>query len=190
MAPEASVQGKQTCAVTLDLPVSPDFRVVVCSIRAVLCWVQGKLFVFSLFSCICCGKDRSDDFQAPYMFGLKLEVRAMLLLPYGFKDYLYTQELFISTLDFFLMFILWFSIHQFDSQTCFFCVFCFWLIALNLWDSVTDNVMCLNYVVQDRLKIGRLSLTLPFSSSSKINVTKCCCVYLWQLLNFSVFFPS
>lgn len=45
----ASVPGKQVLAASsLDLPVSPDFGVIVCPVISVLWWVQEKVLVFNL----------------------------------------------------------------------------------------------------------------------------------------------
>lgn len=46
----ASVAGKQIVAVPLDLPVSPDFSVVIFFENLFLWWVPDKLLIFSLSS--------------------------------------------------------------------------------------------------------------------------------------------
>ena len=50
MAPETSAPGKQILDVTLDLPFSPHFVMVVCPPTSVLQRVQEKSLIFSLFS--------------------------------------------------------------------------------------------------------------------------------------------
>lgn len=74
MAPGSSAPGKVISAwILCNLPVSSDFRLMVCPENSVFLWVQEKslIFVCSTFSCC---KDRSDNSQAPYMSELKTEV--------------------------------------------------------------------------------------------------------------------
>lgn len=50
--------------------------------------------------------------------GAEMGSEGSAVITCGFKELLYTQEIFISILDFFLISIFWFSTHQFHSQTC------------------------------------------------------------------------
>ena len=70
MAPETSAPGKQILDVTLDIPFSPHFVMVVCPPTSVLQWVQEKSLIFSLFSFFLLW-ERECNFQALYVSWLK-----------------------------------------------------------------------------------------------------------------------
>lgn len=79
IAPVASAPGRQILAVTLDLPVTPDFWVAICPAISVLCDPSSHCFL--VYSTFYCRKDMSNDFQALYMSELKLEVMHVFLNP-------------------------------------------------------------------------------------------------------------
>lgn len=79
IASVASAPGRQILAVTLDLPVSPDFWVAICPATSVLC--DPSSHCFSVYSAFYCRKDMSNDFQALSMSELKLEVMHVVLNP-------------------------------------------------------------------------------------------------------------
>lgn len=78
VSPTALLPGKKISShISLDIPVSPDFELVICPGTSPLWGAQQKLLTFRLsslffffFNC----KDKCSNFQARYMLDLKLEI--------------------------------------------------------------------------------------------------------------------
>ena len=80
MAPETSTPGKQNLLVTLNSPVSPDFRVTL-SLQLQFSDGSKTSYWFSLLcSAFSCCKETIEDFEPHYMPELKPEVFNLFLI--------------------------------------------------------------------------------------------------------------